>query len=453
MPALQLRSARHTRLTHPNSVLRLALLAALLCSSGLTLAQTAPVEDPDLDALKLADTMVKAPEAPRAWRFYAEAGAGAQQLRQSSGQTREQQEQRLSFDLQWDLSLHQQWRLLLADRLDLSWPANSKGEHAVNTLKEAYLSWKPQDSQLLDVGRINVRNGVAYGYNPVDFFKEGAVRSLVSIDPASLKENRQGSIMLRAQQLWDGGSATLIAAPRLADASPQSGWNPDVGATNHSDRYMLVLSQKVADFSPQFLIMQQRHQPAQFGATISGLVNDATVTYLEWAGGHSTPLLDQVAQNTALRPFAAQQSGQTAWHNQWAAGVSYTTQNKLTLTAELHINGRAVDQDGWDRLQRGPLPLYAAYRNAAQLAQQSPTRQQLFLYASWQDALISHLDLSAMLNRDQQDASKRLWLEARYHQGKLDVALQWQKNSGSALSQYGAINTESGWRVLLRQYF
>ncbi|MBR7784668.1 hypothetical protein KDM89_21275, partial [Undibacterium sp. LFS511W] len=103
-----------------------------------------------------------------------------------------------------------------------------------------------------------------------------------------------------------------------------------------------------------------------------------------------------------------------------------------------HINGRALDQDGWDRLQRGPLPLYAAYRNAAQLAQQSPTRQQLFLYASWQDALISHLDLSAMLNRDRQDASKRLWLEARYHQGKLDVALQWQKNSGSALSQYGA---------------
>ena len=52
---------------------------------------------------------------------------------------------------------------------------------------------------LIDLGRINVRNGVALGYNPTDYFRAGAVRAAVSVSPASLKENRQGSVMLRGQ--------------------------------------------------------------------------------------------------------------------------------------------------------------------------------------------------------------------------------------------------------------
>ena len=46
-------------------------------------------------------------------------------------------------------------------------------------------------------GRINVRNGAALGYNPTDFFRSGALRSVVSIDPNSLRENRLGTVMLR----------------------------------------------------------------------------------------------------------------------------------------------------------------------------------------------------------------------------------------------------------------
>ncbi|HEY6924892.1 MAG TPA: hypothetical protein VI653_15565, partial [Steroidobacteraceae bacterium] len=54
---------------------------------------------------------------------------------------------------------------------DLSFPTH---ENLINDLREAYLSWQPWDHTYLDLGRINLKNGVALGYNPTDFFRTRA---------------------------------------------------------------------------------------------------------------------------------------------------------------------------------------------------------------------------------------------------------------------------------------
>jgi hypothetical protein len=125
--------------------------------------------------------------------------------------------QRLSLDFQLDRSIARRWRAVLADRLDVKWPPQYGDENRINTLKEAYISWQASDERLLDMGRVNVRNGVAMGYNPTDYFRSGAVRSVVSSDPGSLKKNRLGSVMLRGQTLWNGGSLTALASPKMAE--------------------------------------------------------------------------------------------------------------------------------------------------------------------------------------------------------------------------------------------
>jgi len=53
-----------------------------------------------------------------------------------------------------------------------------------------YASWEPLDRTYLDLGRINLKSGVALGFNPTDFFKTRAVVEPLSADPSVLREDR-----------------------------------------------------------------------------------------------------------------------------------------------------------------------------------------------------------------------------------------------------------------------
>lgn len=169
-------------------------------------------------------------------------------------------------------------------------------------------------------------------------------------------------------------------------------------------------------------------QAPQFGFNLSLLANDASVAYLEWSGGRSAAQLAQALQQPEAR----------AWRNRLAAGLTYTSADKLSLTLEYEYNGAGLDRAGWDTLRRGAPADYRQYRTWLQTSQDLPTRQALFCSGTWQDALYKHLDLSAMLRFNATDHSRLSWLETRYHWNRADLALQWQTNSGRAGSEYGA---------------
>lgn len=423
-----------------------AFLATVLVFSGLPGGNVALAEDQDMSALLLADTAPAAVEDASDWRTFVEAAYGGATQR---GGGPGKYNHRLSLDIQYDHSFSPEWRAVLADRLDMNWPAQIRDQNGINTLKEAYLSWRAQPDTLLDLGRINVRNGVATGYNPTDYFRAGAVRSVVSISPVSLKENRQGSVMLRGQRLWNGGSLTVLYSPKLSDRASDNAFNPDWGATNHQNRWLVAVSQKISDdINPQWLLYREADLPAQLGFNLTGLANDATVIYVEWSGGRSPSLLTQ-----ALRQRGLPRAGDTAFRNRLSTGLTHTTSTKISLTAEFEYNGGGLNAADWRALRRGARVVYGQYRNWVQSAQDLPTRQALFFYALWQDALINHLDLSAMESFDIADSSRRSWLEARYHIDRVEYALQWQRNSGQRLSNFGAAPQVQSWQAQLRYYF
>jgi hypothetical protein len=133
--------------------------------------------------------------------------------------------------------------------------------------------------------------------------------------------------------------------------------------------------------------------------------------------------------------------------------MTYTTEQKLSITLEVDYNGAALDDAAWSALARGPMVAYQSYRNWARYAQDMPSQQATLVYASWQDALVNHLDLNAMLRVNLADQSRMSWLEARYHFKRADLALQWQVNSGSLGSEYGADPQQRAWQTVLRCYF
>lgn len=377
--------------------------------------------------MSLADAAPEVKQESRAWRLSAEGALGRSRQRYGASDFNIG---RLSLDASYDGVLTPGWRLVLADRVDRYYQSGNNGDNTVNTLKEAYVSWHPEGIVIFDAGRINVRNGAALGYNPTDFFRSGAIRSVVSIDPNSLRENRLGTGMLRGQVLLPGGSVTAIVAPKLASQPSEAAFSPDFGATNNRDRWMITASTWYSEaFNPQFLIFGGKGQSAQGGLNLSALLNQSTVGYVEWAGGSGSSLYDN----------AIGRGGNQTFRQRVATGLTYTTASKLSLTAEYEYNGAGMNRGQWAALGPGALENYARYRLQVQDLQELPTRSSVFLFADWQDALMPHLDLRAMIRYNTADQSRLNWIEARYHLTHADLSLQLQHNGGNAFTEYGAL--------------
>ncbi|QJW80088.1 hypothetical protein [Burkholderia glumae] len=420
---------------------------ACIALAVLTCCATSVCRADDVEAagLALADATPVQTVDERNYRFSIEPGLRLAEVRPGGGL---RTAGRLSLDLFARHALAGGWSVNFADRLDLNGPLRFGGDAAaINTLKELYLDGRLGGGKtLLQAGRVNVRLGVAIGYNPTDFLRDNAVRSVTSVDPASLRENRLGTVMLRGQQLWSGGSASALVAPRVADRPSDASYSPDFGATNQRTRWLLQFSQRmVLDLTPQFMVYHDGKPGSspQFGLTLDHLVNNACVTYAEWSGGRGPSTLARALG----RPY-----GDVAFRWKLAAGLTCTTSRNLSVTLEYDRDGAALDRAGWRALRSGPPAAYAAYRALAAAQQDPVTRDAVFMMARWQDAWIQRLDLSGFVRMNLADRSRLTWLEARYRFARTDVALQWQIDAGASSTEFGALPQSNLWQLLVKHY-
>jgi hypothetical protein len=387
-------------------------------------SNAAPLAADDAGALQLADTANAAPAGHGDWQRAFTLAAGSYTAASQTGDVDLNDTLRVSSSLAYDGALAPGWRAVFANEFDAGWRGGTGDANAVDTLKEAYLSWRPTSAALVDAGRINVREGVASGFNPTDFFKAGALRAITSIDPDSLRENRLGSVMLRGQTLWSGGSVTALVSPRLASTPTGATFSPDLGATNAQWRYLLSGSQRIAgDFAPQWLLYGGAGDAPQFGVDATTLLDDATVAFLEYSGGRNRALADGP-------------QGPERFHSKLATGFTRTFPNKVSATIEYDYDGASANRATWDALAADPARL-GPYLGAAENDGELVTRQALFTYVTWQDALVVHLDLTAMARYELVSHSDYTWVEARYHWTHVDFAVQWQTNHGAGHSAYG----------------
>ncbi len=393
-------------------------------------------EDSEAAALALADHTQAEPSVRRTCVEYGEVAATdttfSNGMPSSSGG-------RTSFNVRCDGALASQWRAVFSDRFDDFWSEGSAAQ-AVNTLKEAYLSFSDGGSEMVDIGRINVRQGVGFAYNPSDYFRSDAVRAIVSVDPNTLRDERLGTLMARSQTLWSSGSLTAIFAPRVSAEPNDSTLSPDLGATNRHSRWLLVLSQRLgADFQPQLSLTGAEHQSPQAGLDLTYLLNKATVAFVEWSGGRSV-------SNLAV-------SGAAAFRSRLSSGLTYTTPYKLSVTLEYDYDGAAPGYDAWAAVRTGPLTPYVQYREYAGAQGELATRQSAFGYVHCDDVGLTHFEVTAFVRLDMEDHSRLTWAEARYHWQHAGLAVQWQRQSGDARSDLAPVPRRQTWLALIDYYF
>jgi hypothetical protein len=417
----------------------LVFACALGAASTGQAAEPAAPKAGDEDALSLADE-ASAPgdAAARPWRLFLEGAVGQGRLRSNDDTF---SILRGTIDFRYDDHLLPQLRAVFSDRLDgVDSDGVPPGDN-VNTLREAFLSWAWTEQRIVDLGRVNIRNGAAFGYNPTDWFKANAVRAFVNPDPAFLRENRQGTVVVQMQQLWDQGSLTAAFSPRLSRTPDSATFALNFGATNPENRYLVAGSWKLHErVTPQLLVYGGADTPPQVGLNLSGLVGDSVVAFGEVAVGRGPTLVDQAA-GLSNPPQSSQQRA--------SVGLTYTTPFNLSLTAEAEYSSAAPFGNQWSQL---PALAQQQVLATSQNLQDLPTRSQWFFYASWKDVLIPRLSLAGFWRQDIQTNSRATWLEARYAWESVDLALQWQGFGGSAGTVYHAVPEKQTLQLVLRLY-
>ena len=417
---------------------RWALLACLAAAGS----PVAAADDSDALALEAAPQADTKPAADKALRLYVEGAAGRSAQRYGLPDL---EARRLSLDLNWSTRLSDRWRFAISNRLDAIHPSDGDTPSTLNSLREAYVSWQGEAGQdIAEFGRINLRTGPAYGFNPTDYFRDGALRAITTADPFALRENRLGTVVARYQRLWSGGGVSLALAPKLADAPSNSSFSLDLGATNHRNRGVATWSAQFSDkLSGQVLAYADQDRGGQLGGSMTALLSTALVGHFEISRGRDDDL------------FSAKVLGlpRQLTRNRLSAGATYTTASRLALTAEYEYNGFAPDQAAWNAGSSAGLPAFGSYLQASQARQDIASRAAWMLYATQKSAIWKSLDLTAFMRFNAEDHSRTGWLEMRYHWPQADAALQWQANTGKPASEYGLVPYRRLLQVLGTWYF
>jgi opacity protein-like surface antigen len=342
-----------------------------------------------------------------------------------------------------------------------------------NDFREGFLTWQPAPQSYLEAGRINLRNGVALGFNPTDFFKTRTQIDQASLDPSVIREDRLGTVMARAQQIFSGGAASIAIAPKIENPAPiptglQSGFDPRFNRTNAAYRFLASANYDFDKVSPQALVYHEGTQ-TRFGLDLTSQVSQSVIAYAEWAGGRQQDLIGQAisfGKETGTLPANARilppDDASNAFRNDVAVGASWTGTDKITINLEYHYHQAGLSGEtmrSWFAIgsaaPRSAIPGELWFIRAYAADQQQPfTRQQVFLRASWTDAFVSDLDLSAFTFVNLYDGSTLSQIAANYYlSNNWTLGAYVSANLGSLRSERGSFPQEASAIIQLVRYF
>ena len=335
-------------------------------------------------------------------------------------------------------------RTVVSARLDATRPSDERIDNPVASLREAYVGWQDEAAaSALEIGRVNLREGPGYGYNPSDFFRDNALRTITTVNPFTLRENRMGSVMLRGQRLWRDVTLEALVSPKLDSGPSTRRLGADLGATNDRTRMQVTLGTRFSEtWSARWLLHDADGESPKVGASTTALLSDAAVGHAEWSWGREPALLDH----------ALGREGDERGRHRGALGITWTTAFRLSLTGEYQYNGAALDRRGWRELSRNPSAAAAYYTTAVAL-QDNAARDAWLLYAVQRDLFLKNLELTGLVKWNRNDGSRMTWAELRYRMPSWDLAVQLQHHRGDAASEFGITPVRESAGVLATVYF
>jgi hypothetical protein len=298
----------------------------------------------------------------------------------------------------------------------------------IERFDEAYVSLKPDPGFTLDVGKIALKWGKGYAWNPVGFVERPK-------DPNDVELAREGFTMVTADFIrnFEGDLKTIAFTPVLLPVG--NGHNSDFGDTNHLNAAAkLYLLYKDTDID--FVWLGSGSRTARFGVAFSRNLTSNFEIHGEWARIRDFELRSiDAAGNISTTKRAV---------SSYLLGLRYLTENDTTWIAEVYRNGTGYAENqlaDFHALADSSNPMFfnKAVQIAPGYARPNAGRDYLYLRASQKEPFdIVYFTPSVTLISNLADHSYSITPELLYTGiTNLDLRLRATWLHGDAGSEFG----------------
>ncbi|NUB45437.1 hypothetical protein GEU84_013645 [Fertoebacter nigrum] len=269
-------------------------------------------------------------------------------------------------------------------------------------VQELALRYALSPETSLQFGRINIRNGVASGFNPTDWFKDGSLVVTDSAAPADRRNERLGVVALTGTTTLGQTLMQIGYRPQI-DADPGTVWTDrdnfglGLDRTNPSDAWFVKVTPQIGDnlsFTANALLLDD--DPG-IGFELSGTLGDNLVLYSEMMAQKRLSIASEALGasegSAAFRDGVGAGQGKD-WHYQAALGLNWALSQKMvgardiSLTMEYHLNTAGLSSSQIDTLsgaQGADEAAAGAIHGIANRRQEPLARNQIFTRLAWND--------------------------------------------------------------------
>lgn len=331
-----------------------------------------------------------------------------------------------------------------------------------NTVEEAYVVVRFLEDSILELGRRNIREGVGYSFNPVDFLRTPIDLAGTDPDPAKQREHRPGNYLINVRGEIGPMTVSGVYSPQLRQL--------DGEGTNQIDQFLLK------GYSPV-----QRHDISLYlyrgtrwkgGASWATVLGQALELHGEASLQRGSDVEVPVTFGSGPVPLFRfeRRDADDALFARVLVGGQYTFQNGINVIGEYYYNGDGYTDSEFHR--------YFRLLDVASARQQDsrftlPTGENAFSlilldaannleFAQGQHVLFGRLsglglpgrvDVVAFDMLSLQDASNLASVELSRGWGNLRTGIAYDDFSGSQRSQLGSLPVRYNLRWFVKYFF
>ncbi len=311
-------------------------------------------------------------------------------------------------------------------------------------VQELALRYHPDENWTWVAGRANIRNGIASGFNPTDWFKDNSLVLQSSLAASDRREDRLGVVTLQA--IWKNDLAMVHMGyrPKLDHMGSFFTEEDNVAElafkrTNPRNSYFVKVSpSQTENFVWSLNAYQEGKNQTGFGAELSYAVSESTILYSEWFVKKRHSLLDEILYNDKPLQFYHQLSTGVLW--------SIPLQSEdVSLGVEFHFNEAGLSRkklSQWihnsDTTQKNEIA------RRASVHQEPLSRQQWFGRFAWND-ILRDTNLNLISTYNHWDKSGFVQLGLNYAPtDSTQVELLAYQFFGSTNTSYGSVSRRQG---------
>ena len=323
-------------------------------------------------------------------------------------------------------------------------------------VKEMYYNFNISSNNYLNVGRVNIREGVARSFNPSDYFKGSGVFSN-SLQSSVRKDNRLGSVLFQNILYLNNSTLKFIYSPKISTKNntilsnkEHYGLNFDI--TNNSNRASIYLDLDILNNLYSSFIIHKNSDDLNFASNLSYSFNQF-IFYNENSIKRSSNTISKALKQLNLTNTKFDNSKQTIYQNTF--GLSYTSINNIVTNIEYISNNSGMSKEDWKNyfLLINQNRRYLNVRKYHSINEQMISKEQVFLRVAINE-ITSNSDLSFIYILNPNDKSSLAQISHKYKY-KEDIVfnLSIKKTYGDSQSEFGNIDNKLSFNTWLEYYF